>query len=1608
MASLIHRVEDKTLMGEVASSKHSCDGIWRISSLLVTLMLSVLHGIQADTEITMNHLAEDLTVINLGNFFDGNNSLLIWDYQSTSADVLQSSLRPPKEATTNSSSLTRCKHWAEYSSPFGGVQHWIGVCDKNRITRIKFNSFRSAVSLIRSIEYPKYRECIRIAVNFAKDLIAGYCLDISNPDKHTWGVTMFNGSTLDEIKQLSLGQYTSNLTDVKLEFRIEAFNAMYVLIAGNPLFLGVAVFDTELQVFRNTSQFYESKNLSQSLTNYHVLDLVASAHYLFGILAMKNDGSETVELFGFNTEEIIWGNVPLEPYNELSTMVLSKFRKPLSWNVEPRSNMLTLITVIYKDSAKISIASWGSSSIGTIVEYQFPNYPLESVFHLSAFQPLKFDDHSPEIIIVGLDADKKHLTSMFCSPEYQAVEYFDLTSNDAFGKNLTLGTIISQSKGIVIDSYELLCIPMDSHEPILIQEIGPPQLFIKSVFPNMDADLPLKKRSTLVLVGSDRDATILTVSTLTGFSPDYYSKIMLPESVEIFADQDNELSIPKDKIQMNSPQFSITMSGSPNTQLTFSYVSQLKMKFPKLHMSKILRVEHLGNDFYLLQNTTSFVIIACTQPFQYLRCSLIMSYDLPNERILSAIFYQGEFIILTGSNLVKMIYLRVISMEGKLLNNPMTAWKDIYVSQGTLRVIDNKIQVNIIASRPMIDTQSKFSRFENLRYMYSASFTSYKDIPTELNLDEELPGPMCPTLISWGYSQLKILNILSFCEDSGHTLVTLDYKSQSLDNVINRTESLPQDYPVEMCSTGFQMIVFDKNASTIVLHGEGKNGTTPVLNILNYPFQVYGMKELIAYNCVLDESFFFVLAKHDNGTFYLLAYRYDTNHNPWDRVHSIQQLSIDNPVEIVAGEVKKREVVVLVFNESSVEGYRYVMGTPKIFLGAGANATTSKLAIQVWPSLSEKALRRGISPEIFERKVNVKHLDQSYLKLENKLDPAMQRTLSPWDSNSIDIDSLLKVNSPVLGVTLEGVPSDVAVVVPRVSEITDPNDKNILGPRILPSNFGILTEENILITWNETTIGFYKDGKLMTQTKHYKVLTVFFAKNASEIKYGSPNPVLVVEGMRNGTRNITIFLNLMLYNSKREVVSDQWYNFSTSSESAIYRPRALYYQETDNGSPFAVLKLFLSSVDNRLFYSGSYRIALDKFMILYDRGVPQINLGTPYDRIKPATAFERKFGMFELLFIKKTPILLTLHQGSNALRFNSFDGTLQDYYLVDFPIDFLEFSEGSIDCEDTPTLREFICTVVSIKTTKSWVLKILMPLEFDSKIHQGVPVVKLMKSIENIKGFQPLRAVTTKDYVAIFNRNIEDSYESGLSASPPPILLSSETFWPNTATNTLSDGSLSKGSSKSSKSSVLSEKSLITIFSTEANNVQKKDDIPIAVFPFSSLKNLAPESNLLNWYFDLAEIRTDDRNKVDTVLLILARFSDHSVLAHYTIGRSRLQILKPGKIHSKKGRIVLQGVDSSIEIRFQDLFKRNWTRIISIWTFMTLLAVGLWFLGLRVLNTYNFKFLMNTPSEPELDKSNLLSGEYASFGDNLDTKTVADHPSIGDFADTNNPNSFKN
>ena len=120
----------------------------------------------------------------------------------------------------------------------------------------------------------------------------------------------------------------------------------------------------------------------------------------------------------------------------------------------------------------------------------------------------------------------------------------------------------------------------------------------------------------------------------------------------------------------------------------------------------------------------------------------------------------------------------------------------------------------------------------------------------------------------------------------------------------------------------------------------------------------------------------------------------------------------------------------------------------------------------------------------------------------------------------------------------------------------------------------------------------------------------------------------------------------------------------------------------------------------------------------------------------------------------------------------------------------------------------------------------------------------------------------------------------------------------------------------------------MAIYRNEASSSVK---IPFVVLTHSRIQSY-DDSNLKSIYFDIAE--TDEG---ETHLIVNARFASKSVIKRFRLQNMTLQIINPGKMHTKKTKLVLAGIESSVEIPFSNIFRRNWSRLIFAW----ILFIGL-------------------------------------------------------------------
>ncbi len=249
-----------------------------------------------------------------------------------------------------------------------------------------------------------------------------------------------------------------------------------------------------------------------------------------------------------------------------------------------------------------------------------------------------------------------------------------------------------------------------------------------------------------------------------------------------------------------------------------------------------------------------------------------------------------------------------------------------------------------------------------------------------------------------------------------------------------------------------------------------------------------------------------------------------------------------------------------------------------------------------------------------------------------------------------------------------------------------------------------------------------------------------------------------------------------------------------------------------------------------------------------------------------------------------------------------------------------------------------LCTLVT-SNVKSMVFEIYY-------IKSSLPDVEMtelvgFKEIDNLKGFRPIKVSTMGNYSAVLYLNLKSSDEDSKPISE--------------LTKTDGLGSLEVSSSEKSKVPILSKDSMREQSDFKLKPLISEESI-VAVYrlndsstaPFVILSSAMIEndgdSKLMSIYFDL-DLTPDN----ETHLIINARFEKKSLIKKYKLQNMSLEVTDAGRVHMKKTKIVLTGIDSQQEIPLSKIFKTNIWRIFLTWllflsVMLSIFAGGAYFL----------------------------------------------------------------
>ena len=202
--------------------------------------------------------------------------------------------------------------------------------------------------------------------------------------------------------------------------------------------------------------------------------------------------------------------------------------------------------------------------------------------------------------------------------------------------------------------------------------------------------------------------------------------------------------------------------------------------------------------------------------------------------------------------------------------------------------------------------------------------------------------------------------------------------------------------------------------------------------------------------------------------------------------------------------------------------------------------------------------------------------------------------------------------------------------------------------------------------------------------------------------------------------------------------------------------------------------------------------------------------------------------------------------------------------------------------------------------------------------------IRFIKQIDTMQGFRCERVLTLGNYSAVLYQNLKSSDEdfkpiSELSVAAVLGSLDKEV----NGEEQLGLRGLSRDSSSEQSDfkvkPLISEDSIVAVY-----RLNDSSTAPFVILS-SAMIEKDSDSKLMSIYFDL------DLAGNETHLIINARFEKQSLIKKYRLQNMSLEVSDAGRVHMKKTKIVLTGIDSQQVIQLSDIFKTNVWRIFLTW-----------------------------------------------------------------------------
>jgi hypothetical protein len=212
--------------------------------------------------------------------------------------------------------------------------------------------------------------------------------------------------------------------------------------------------------------------------------------------------------------------------------------------------------------------------------------------------------------------------------------------------------------------------------------------------------------------------------------------------------------------------------------------------------------------------------------------------------------------------------------------------------------------------------------------------------------------------------------------------------------------------------------------------------------------------------------------------------------------------------------------------------------------------------------------------------------------------------------------------------------------------------------------------------------------------------------------------------------------------------------------------------------------------------------------------------------------------------------------------------------------------------------------------------------------------IRFIKQIDTMQGFRCDRVLTMGNYSAVLYQNLKSSDEDFKPISELASAGLGSLQIEGDGDQKFRLHSLSKDSSNEQTDfkikPLISEESIVAVY-----RLNDSSTAPFVILS-SAMIEKGDNSKLMSIYFDL------DLEGNETHLIINARFEKQSLIKKYKLQNMSLEVTDAGRVHMKKTKIVLTGIDSTKEIELSQIFKTNVWRICLTWLLFLTIMLGIY------------------------------------------------------------------